>query len=128
MRDHDDNNGVWAKAVRIMRSRIPDEVLQLPNSFGNPSTTSSVSRFLQKLKLCTGENAEILHDHLKQSKLKNKGFGVDPNSKEAVTVVASSFTRPLGNLAADHADEIIRVDTIDALSAYVRVSFSNKDL
>ena len=111
-----------------MRSRILDEALQLPNSSGNPSATSSVSQLLQKLELCTGENAEILHDHLKQSKLKVQGFGVDPNSKEVVTVVVSSFTGPFGNWAADHADEIFRLDSIDALTAYVRVSFSNEDL
>jgi len=123
MRDHDDNNGVWAEVFRIIRSRIPDEALQLPNSSGNPSATSSVSRFLQKMELCTGENAEILHDHLKQSKLKVKGFGVDPNSKEVVTVVVSAFTGPLGNWADDHADEIFRLEFIDALTAYVRVYF-----
>ena len=59
--------------------------------------------------------------------MKVKGFGVDPNSKEAVTVVVSSFTGPLGNWAADHAYEIFRLDSIDALTAYVRVSFSNED-
>jgi hypothetical protein len=90
--------------------------------------TSSMSRFLQKLELCTGENAEVLHDHLKQSKLKVKGFGIDPNSKEAVTVVVSSFTGPLGNWAANHADDIFRLDSIDALTAYIRVVFSNEDL
>jgi hypothetical protein len=40
----------------------------------------------------------------------------------------SSFTGPLGNWAADHADEIYKLDAIDALTAYVRVSFSNEDL
>jgi hypothetical protein len=123
MRDHDDINGIWAKTVRILRSRIPDEAMQLPNSSGNPSATSSVSRFLQKLELCTGEHAETLHDHLKQSKSKVKGFGVDLNSKEVVTVVVSSFTGPLGNWAADHANEIFRLYSIDALTAYVRVGF-----
>ena len=47
---------------------------------------------------------------------------------EAVTVVVSSFTGPLGNWAADRADEIFRLDSIDALTAYVRVRFSNEDL
>ncbi len=40
----------------------------------------------------------------------------------------SSFTGQLGNLAADHADEIFKLNPIDALTAYVRVSFSNEDL
>jgi len=43
-------------------------------------------------------------------------------------VVVSCFTRSLGNWAADHADEIFNLDSIDALTTYVRVNFSNKDL
>jgi hypothetical protein len=92
------------------------------------NSTTNLSRFLQKLELCTGENAEIIHDHLKQSNLKIEGFGVDPNSKEAVTVVVSSFTGSLGDWAADHYDDIFKLDSIDAWTAYVRVSFSNEDL
>ena len=65
---------------------------------------------------------------MNQSKLKVKRFGVDPNSKEAVTFVVSSFTRSLGNWVADHTDEILKLDSIDALTAYVRVGFSNEDL
>jgi hypothetical protein len=87
-----------------------------------------MSRFLKKLELCSGENAEVFHDHLKQSKLKVKGFGVDPNFKEVVTAVVSSFTWSLGNWVDDHADEIFRLDSYDALTAYVRISFSNEDL
>ena len=91
MRDHDDINGIWAETIRIVRSRVSDEALKLPNSSSHPNATSNLSRFLQKIELCSGENAEVLHDHLKQSKLKVKGFGVDPNSKEVVTVVVSSL-------------------------------------
>jgi len=40
----------------------------------------------------------------------------------------SSFTGHLGNWAADHANEIFKLDNIDALTAYVCVSFSNEDL
>ena len=79
------------------------------------------------MELCSGENVEVLHDHLKQSKLKIRGFRVDPNSKEFVTVIVSSFTGSLGNWAADHTNEILRLDSIDALTAYVRVSASNED-
>ena len=112
-----------------MRSKISDVALQLPNSSNHPSATPKRSPFIQKLELCSCEKGEVLHDHLKQSKLKVKGFGVDPNSKaEAVTIVVSSFTGPLGNWAADHTDEIFRLDSIDALTAYVRVSFPNEDL
>ena len=69
-----------------------------------------------------------LHNHLKQSKFKIKSFGIDHNSREAVTVVVFSFTGHSGNWAADHTDEILKLDIIDALTAYVRVSFSNEDL
>ncbi len=57
-----------------------------------------------------------------------KGFGIDPDSCEAVTDRVSSFAGKLGNWDADHVDEIFNLNSIDALSAYVRVSFSNKDL
>ncbi len=40
----------------------------------------------------------------------------------------SSFTGKLGNWAADHVEEIFQLNSIDALTAYVRVSFSNEDL
>jgi hypothetical protein len=85
-------------------------------------------RFLQKLEHCSGENAEKLHNHSKQFKLKIKGFGIDPNSREAVTIIVSSLTGNSGNWVADHADEIFKLDNIEALIAYVRVRFSNEDL
>jgi len=40
----------------------------------------------------------------------------------------SSFTGHLGNWAANHVDEIFKLDNIDALTAYVRASFSNENL
>ncbi len=84
--------------------------------------------FNQKLTPCTGEDAEELHDNLKQSKLKYKGFGIDPNPREAVTVVVSSLTEKFGNWDADHVEEIFQLNSIDALTAYVRVNFSNEDM
>jgi len=60
--------------------------------------------------------------------LKVKGFGIDLVSREVVTVVVSSFTGHLGNWAAYHADDICLLMSIVALTAYVRVSFSNEDL
>ncbi len=65
MRDHNDINGMWAETVRIMRSKIPDEAFQLPDLSGRSGVNANLSRFLQKLELCNGENSEILHDHLK---------------------------------------------------------------
>jgi hypothetical protein len=102
--------------------QIPDPAFRVANALPN------LSHFLHKLAPCTGEDAEELHDILKQSKLKFKGFGIDPNSREAVTVTVSSFTGRLGNWAAGHVDKIFQLKSINALTAYVRVSFSNEDL
>ena len=65
---------------------------------------------------------------MKQSKSKIKGFGVEPRSQEVVTVVVSPFTGQWGNWAAYHDDDSFKLDNIDALTAYVRVSFCNKNL
>jgi hypothetical protein len=59
------------------------------------------------MELCSGDNAEILNDYLKQSKLKIEGFGVFPNSKEVITVVLSSFMGSLGDWAAYRARAIV---------------------
>ena len=52
---------------------------------------------MQKLEHCSGENAEIIHNHLKQSKLEIKRFEINPDTREVVTVVVSSFTGHLDN-------------------------------
>ena len=88
-------------------------------------TTGSLAnmyRSLQKLEHCSGDDAG------KITKLKIKGFGIDPNGRKIVTVIVSTFTGHLGNLAADQANKIFLLDNIDASTAYVRVSFSNEDL
>ena len=72
IRDHEDNNGIWTEAIRIFRSRILDRDLQVYESgSGRTNVSPNMSRFLQKLEHCNGENAQTLHDHRKQSKLKN---------------------------------------------------------
>ena len=118
MRDHFDNNGVWAETTRLLRAKVSDRDLQIPDpSFRVVNALPNLSHFLQKLAPCTGENVEELHDTLKQSKLKVKGFGINPNSREVVTVALSSFTGKLGNWAADHVEEIFQLNSIDALTA-----------
>ena len=94
MRDHTNNNGILAETIRIVRGRGAGKDLHIPNPSFRSSATPNLSQFLQKLENCTGENAEVFHNHFKQSKLKIKGFGIDPNSKEVVTVIVSSFTGP----------------------------------
>ena len=66
-----DINRIWTEEVRIIWSRILDRDLKF-YEFGSGRTNVSPNmyRFLKKLEHCNGENAETLHDHLKQSKLK----------------------------------------------------------
>jgi hypothetical protein len=87
-----------------------------------------MSRFLHKIEHCSRENAEILHNHSKHSKLKIEEFWVDSNPRETVTIAVSFFAGQLGHWDADHDDTIFKLDNIDALTAYVRASFSNADL
>ncbi len=54
-------------------------------------------------------------------------LGIDPNSREAGTVTVSSFTEQCGNRTADHAEEIFKLNSIYASTAYVRVTFSIED-
>ena len=68
MRDPNDTNGLWAEAVRIMRSKVSDEALRLSDSSRRSGVSANLIQFLQKLELCNGENLDILHDHLKQLK------------------------------------------------------------
>ncbi len=129
MRDHIDNNGIQAETIKITKVKVLDRDLQIPNlAFRATNAPPNLSQILQKLEHCTGKIAEALHNHLTQSKLQIKGFDIDPNFCEAVTVVVSSFTGQLGNTVADHADEIFKLNFGDALPTYVRVSFSNEDL
>jgi len=85
--------------------------------------TVNMSRFWQKLEHCNGEDSTKLHNHLKQSRLKIQGFGINPDSKQAVVVLFSSFTRKLGNWASNHSTEIYELATMDDLINYIRVGF-----
>jgi hypothetical protein len=69
-----------------------------------------------------------LNNHLKQSRLKIKGFGINPDSNQVVVVTVSSFTSKLGNWASDHSTEIYDLKTLDELITYVRVGFSIEDI
>jgi len=53
-----------------LRFKTFERDLQIKGSMSITSPLANMSRFLQKLEHCSGENAEILHNHLKQSKQK----------------------------------------------------------
>jgi hypothetical protein len=97
MRGHCDNNVIWGETSRIVRSQICDCDLQIIGPRPNDGPLTNISRFLHKLEHCSGEKAKVLHNHLKQSKLKIEGLGVEPNSREVVIVVVFSFTGHSGN-------------------------------
>ena len=123
MKDYGDSDNIWTELVKILRSKVFDRDLQIKRHVSTTSPLANMSRFLLKLEHCSGENATILP---KPSKLKIKDLGIDPNSREVVTVIVFTFTGHLGDWAANHADEIFKLDIYDALTAYVRVSFSNE--
>ena len=104
-RDFCVSNIIWTELVKILRSKIFNRDLQIKGPISIPGSLASMSRFLQKLEHCSGENVKILHNCLKQYKMKLKGFGIDYDLREVITVIVSSFTGHLGNWAADHADE-----------------------
>ena len=66
---------------------------------------ANMSRFLQKLEHCSGENAEILHNQFKPAKHKTKDFGIDPESREVVTDATSSFTGHLCGRQPSYFDQ-----------------------
>ena len=115
MRDHGDGNNIWAVLVKILRSKICNRELEIEGLVSISCPLANMPRFLQELEYCSGENAEILHNHLKQTKPKMNGLGIDLNSREAVMIVVPSFTGHLGYWAAHHADEIFKLGSIDEL-------------
>ena len=67
MRDLEDNKGIWAKVVRISRSRITYRDLQVHESSSGPTNMpQKMSRFLQQLEHCNDKIAEVLHDNLQR--------------------------------------------------------------
>ena len=86
--------------------------------------TVNMSRLLQNLEHCNGEDSTKLHNHLKHSRLKIQGFRINPNSKQAVVVLVSSFTWKLGNWASNHSTEIYELATVDDRIDYIRIGFS----
>jgi hypothetical protein len=128
MRDFSDENGLWAAVLTVLKTRVPAKDLDMNRHLLESTDTVNMSRFLQKLEHCNGEDSTKLHNHFKQSILKIKGFGINPDSKQGVVVLVSSFTGKLGNWASDHSTEIYELTTIDDLIDYIRVGFSIEDV
>ena len=87
-----------------------------------------MSRFLQKLEHCNGDDSIKLHNQLTQSKLKIRGFCINPKSNQGVVVLVSSLTGKLGDWASNHSSEIYETRTMDELINYVRVNYSIEDI
>jgi len=63
MRDQCGINGIWAEIAIILRSQIFECDLQIRGPGSNDGTLTNMSRFLQKLEHCSGENAEVLQKY-----------------------------------------------------------------
>jgi hypothetical protein len=57
MRDCGDSNEVWTELVKILRPKIFDRDLHIKGPMSTTSPLANMSRFLHKLKHCSGENA-----------------------------------------------------------------------
>ena len=130
MRDYVDENGIWAAILVILETKMDAKDMDIYRHLSPDGSkdTVNMSRFLQKMEHCNGENSIKLNNHLKQSKLKIQGFGINHDSNQVVVVLVSSFTRKIGNWAFDHIAEIYDLKTLDKLIAYVRVGFSIEDV
>jgi len=130
MRDFSDENGLWAAIITGLKSKVKAKDLDanrhLAQSIDSHETVN-MSRFLQKLEHCNGDDLTKLHNHLKESRLKIQGFEINPDSKHVVVVLVSSFTGKLGNWASNHSTEIYELATVDDLIDYIRVGFSIED-
>jgi hypothetical protein len=130
MRDYVDENGIWVAVLVILKTKMDAKGLDIYRLL-NPDGSKDIvvmSRFLQKMEHCNGEDSIKLNNHLKQSRLKIQGFGINPDSNQVVVVLISSFTSKLGNWASDLCAEIYDLKTLDKLIAYVRVGFSIEDV
>jgi hypothetical protein len=56
-----DSNNIWTELVKIFRPKMFDRDLQIKGFVSIIGLMANMSRFLQKLEHCSGENAEILH-------------------------------------------------------------------
>jgi hypothetical protein len=84
--------------------------------------------FLHKLYTYLGESVEVLHDHLKYSKVKIPRFGIDLNSCQVVMAIALSFKRKPDNCGSDNAYKICSLKFVYVLCSYLLVSLSIEDL
>jgi hypothetical protein len=58
MRDYGDSNKDWTELVAILRSKMVDRDLQMKGPMSTTGKLANMSRFLQKLEHCSGENAK----------------------------------------------------------------------
>ena len=70
MIDYGDSNKVWTELVKILRSKMFDLDLQIKGPMPTTCPLANMSRFLQKLERCSGENAEKINNHLNNLSLR----------------------------------------------------------
>ncbi len=85
MRDFIDENGLWAAVLVALKAKVSAKELDM-----NRHLLQSADS-LGQLEHRNGEDATKLHNHLKQSKHKIQGFGINPDSNLVVVVSVSFF-------------------------------------
>ncbi len=65
MRDQCERNGIRAETAKILRSQIIECDLHIRGLGPSVGPLTNMSRFLQNLEHCSGDNAEVSHNYWK---------------------------------------------------------------
>ncbi len=67
MRDFSDENGIWAAVLVALKTKLPAKEMDM-NKYLNADGSKdmvNMSRYLQKMEHCNGEDSVKLNNHLK---------------------------------------------------------------
>ena len=90
-------------------------------------TYYNVSYCVWKLSNVNGDDSAELDSHLAQVPIKLTTFGVDHETKQAILIIMSFFTRKLGPWAQLNIEALYSLNFVSQLLEFVRSSFVVQD-
>jgi len=128
MQKHDDRHKLWARALAIYGSFKMSFHMQTSRFIPDVSTLSrtpalDVSAYIQKLPNVNGDNISELDAHLAQALMRLTTMGVDLKTKQASSILMSSFIRKLGHWAQQNTEAFYSLNYGNQLVDLVRSSF-----
>ena len=130
MRGHCDSNEIWSKITRVLRSQIFDSDLHIRGHGSNAGPSTYMYRFRKKnSSMAPARTPRFCTTISNNPSRKFKGSGLNL-IQDRLLVLLCPLLRDswVIGLQTTHAIQILKLDNIDAVTAYVRVSFSNEDL